>query len=141
MRVVAVMLLLIGGCSGAPHTTTSSEQTAPPANTSALTGIAVYPPFDGWVTGQDLSLEVGDQAWSLTDGGSGVISPILSEISAVRLFGVGDCHVHAAFEAAPGRDYIVRLAEDGSASVEESTIGLEDGPGMGEREDGLTGCE
>jgi hypothetical protein len=77
-----------------------------------------------------MSLEVGGQAWSITViGGAGVISPILPQTSSVRLVGVGDCHVYAAFDANPGGFYSIRFADDGSVSINEVEF-MEAGPGL-----------
>jgi hypothetical protein len=87
---------------------------------------------------QELSLEVGEEAAPIeTTGNYGVTSPMLSEITRVRLFGVEDCHLYAAFDAAPGGAYLIRFAEDASTSIEQYD-GLEDGPSLGDRD--LTGC-
>ena len=70
----------------------------------------------------------------------GVVSAGLSEVSPVKLVGVDDCHVFAAFEATPGALYLVRFAGDGSVSIEE-VADMEAGPGLVERDGGPTDCE
>jgi hypothetical protein len=65
----------------------------------------VHVPAD-WVPPQEMSLEVDGHAGAITVvGGAGVISLILSETTSVRLVGVGDCRVYAAFDANPGGFY------------------------------------
>jgi hypothetical protein len=97
--------------------------------------------FPDWVPPQEMSLEVDGHAWAITVvGGAGVISPILSETSSVRLVGVGDCRVYAAFDANPGRFYSIRFAHDGSVSIAE-VEDMEAGPGLNERDGGPTDCE
>lgn len=139
MRVVAALLLVLSGCSIA-HPTPSPDPNALPGIMPAQTWVGVHVPAD-WVAPQEMSLELGDQAWSITvNGGSGVVSRDLSEITSVRLVGVEDCHVYAAFEAAPGALYSIRFEDDGSVSVNNISF-MEAGPGLVERADGLTGCE
>ena len=95
MRVVVALLLVLSGCSIALPTPTP-DPAAQPGIVPAQTLIAVHGPVD-WVVPQEMSLEIGDQAWSMTvDGGSGVAGDILSEVSLVRLVGVDDCHVYAS---------------------------------------------
>jgi hypothetical protein len=140
MRVVAALLVLLTGCSiGFP--TPTPDPAAMPGVVPAQTVIGVFGPAD-WVPPQELSLEIGDQAWSiLAEGGHGVAGRNLSDVTFVRLVGVDDCHVYAAFEAAPGAFYSIRFAEDGSVSVKDITAqGIEDGPALGEREGGLADC-
>jgi hypothetical protein len=118
----------------------SSTFEVPDVSPPAQAWIAVYPPSDGWPVPQELSLEVGDEASYIDASGSwGVTSPMLSKITRVRLFGVEDCHLYGAFDAAPGGQYFIRFAEDASTSVEQVSA-IESGPGLGER-DRLTGCE
>jgi hypothetical protein len=144
-------LVVLSGCASAPS---EASESVPPVTSTAIPSstfeipdvsppaqawIAVYPPRDGWVPPQELSLEVGDQASVIdTTGSFGVTSPMLSTITRVRLFGVGDCHLYAAFDAAPGGQYVIRFAEDASTSLEQVAF-IESGPGLGEREP--TGCE
>src|SRR5918999_3719137 len=151
MRIAsAALLLFLGGCASVPPV---ASETAPAVSSPALPSptywvpdvnppaeahFAVYPPYDGWVPPQELSLEVGEEAAPIeTTGNYGVTSPMLSEITRVRLFGVEDCHLYAAFDAAPGGAYLIRFAEDASTSIEQYD-GLEDGPSLGDRD--LTGC-
>jgi len=139
MRALAVLLLVTSGCSTAVPTLTP-EEAALPAGSHAQTWIGVHVPAD-WVPPQEMSLEIGDQAWSITvDGGAGVVSLDLSEISSVKLVGVDDCHVYAAFEAAPGGFHSIRFADDGSVSIGEPAF-MEAGPGLVERDGSLTGCD
>lgn len=138
MRIAAAVLLLISGCSTALSSPTS--EAVPGVIPPARTWIGVHVPAD-WVPPQEMSLEVDGQAWSITIvGGAGVVSPILPETSSVRLVGVRDCHLYAAFDANPGGFYSIRFADDGSVSVDE--IGdMEAGPGLTERDGGPTDCE
>lgn len=126
------MLLALGGCASL----------APPEQEPAAprqTWVAVHAPAD-WVAPQEMSLEVGDEAWSITvDGGPGVVAYDLPAVTIVRLIGVDDCHVYAAFDAAPGGFYSIRFADDGSVSVDEVEV-METGPGLIERDGGPTGC-
>jgi hypothetical protein len=153
MRIAsAALLVFLSGCASAPP---EPSETVPPVTSPAFPSptfeipdvsppaqawIAVYPPRDGWVVPQELSLEVGDEASYIDASGSwGVTSPMLSTITPVRLFGVEDCHLYAAFDAAPGGQYVIRFAEDASTSVEQ-VAAIDSGPSLGER-DRLTGCE
>lgn len=139
MRVVAALLLLLTGCSIALPTP-RPDPAAQPGLIPTRTWVGVHVPAD-WVAPQEMSLEVGDQAWSITvGGGAGVVSPDLAEISSVKLVGVDDCHVFAAFEATPGAFYSIRFADDGSVSIEE-VAGMEAGLGLVQRDGGLTDCE
>lgn len=139
MRVVTSLLFLLTGCSIALPTPTP-DPAAQPGLIPTRTWVGVHIPAD-WVAPQDMSLEVGDHAWSITvDGGAGVVSTDLSEISSVMLVGIDDCHVFAAFEATPGALYSIRFAADGSVSIEE-VADMEAGPGLVERDGGLTDCE
>jgi hypothetical protein len=61
----------------------------------------------------------------------------LSETSSVRLVGVGDCRVYAAFDANPGGFYSIRFAHFGSVSIDEIED-MEAGPGLNERDGGPT---
>ena len=138
MRAVVVLLLALGGCSLLP--TPSPDPDARPGVVPGQTWVAVHTPAD-WVAPQELSLEVGSQAWSITvDGGPGVVAYDLSEDTPVRLVGVDDCHAYAAFQAAPGGFYSIRFADDGSVSVNEIEM-MEMGPGLAERDGGPTGCD
>ena len=128
MRALAPLLLLLTGCSIALPTPTP-DPAAQPGVIPTRTWVGVHVPAD-WVAPPEMSLEVGGQAWSITaDGGAGVVSPDLSEIRSVRLVGVDDCHVFAAFEATPGAFYAIRFADDGSVSIEEVAV-MEAGPGL-----------
>lgn len=141
MRAMAALLFSLTGCSIALPTPTP-DPSAMPGIIPAQTWITVGTPSDG-VPPQEMSLELGRQAWSITvDGGAGVMAAVLSEVTSVRLVGVRDCHVYAAFEAAPGSNYWIRFGDDGSVSVEDAT-GQEQpaGPGLNEREGGPTDCE
>ena len=130
MRVVGALVLLLTGCSIALPTP-RPDPAAQPGPIPTRTWVGVHVPA-GWVAPQEMSLEVGDQAWSITvDGGAGVVSPDLSEI---------DCQILAAFEATPGAFYSIRFADDGSVSVEE-VADMDAGPGLVERDGGLTDCE
>jgi hypothetical protein len=156
MRIAsAALLLFLSGCASVPPMASvpMASERVPAVTSAALPSptswvpdvsppaqahFAVYPPYDGWVVPQELSLEVGEEAWSIeTTGRYGVTTPMLSEITRVRLFGVDDCHLYAAFDAAPGGAYVIRFAEDASTSIEQYD-GIEDGPGLVERD--LTGC-
>jgi hypothetical protein len=138
MRIATAVLLLLSGCSTAPPSPIS--EAVPGVIPPAQTWIGVHVPAD-WVPPQEMSLEVDGQAWSITVvGGAGVISPVLPETSSARLVGVGDCHVYAAFDANPGGFYSIRVADDGSVSIEE-VEGMEAGPGLTERDGGPTDCE
>jgi hypothetical protein len=138
MRVATAVLLVIGGCSTAPPSPTS--EAVPGVIPPTRTWIGVHVPAD-WVPPQEMSLDVDGQAWAITVvGGAGVISLILSETSSVRLVGVGDCRVYAAFDANPGGFYSIRFADDGSVSIDE-VEDMEAGPGLNERDGGPTDCE
>lgn len=138
MRAVVVLLLALAGCSLLP--TPSPDPDARPSIVPGQTWVAVHTPAD-WVAPQEMSLEVGNQAWSITvDGGPGVMVHDLSEVALVRLVGVEDCHAYAAFQAAPGSFYSIRFADDGSVSVEEVEM-METGPGLTKRDGGSTDCD
>ena len=72
--------------------------------------------------------------------GVAIAVAIVVVVGVVRLVGVGDCHVYAAFDANPGGFYSIRFADDGSVSIEE-VEGMEGGPGLTERDGGPTDCE
>ena len=142
MRVVAALLLLLTGCSIALPTPTP-DPNALPGIIPGQTWITVGTPSDG-IPPQEMSLELGGQAWSITvDGGGGVIAAELSEVIPVRMLGVRDCHLYAALEAAPGSNYQIRFGDDGSVSVEELGPEVEQpaGPGLVERVGGPTDCD
>jgi hypothetical protein len=139
MGALVAIVFLLAGCSIA-LATPPPDPAAQPGLIPTRTWVGLHVPAD-WVPPQEMSLEVGDQAWSITvDGGAGVVSPVLSEISSVKLVGVDDCHVFTAFEATPGAFYSIRFADDGSVSIEE-VADMEAGPGLVERDGGLTDCE
>jgi hypothetical protein len=132
MRVVCVLLLILSGCSTAPPTPDSS---ALPGLSPAQTWITVGTPSNG-ILPQDMSIELGGLAWSVTaDGGGGVIANTISEVTSVRLIGVRDCHTYAAFEVEPGSNYEIRFGDDGSVTVGVLPAGVEQvvGPGLVER--------
>lgn len=132
MRAAILMLLALSGC-------THPQPPAPSAATQQ-TWVAVHAPAD-WVAPQELILEVGDRAWSITpDAGPGVVAHDIAGTATVRLVGVEDCRVYAAFEVVPGARYSIRFADDGSASVRTVEM-METGPGLVERPDGPTDCD
>ena len=138
MRVMSGLLLSLTACSTAIHTP-SQDPAAEPGLIPTQTWVGVQIPAD-WPAQQELSLEVGDQAWSIIpEEGGGVVSSDLSRVASVRLVRVDDCHVVAAFEAGPRAYYSISLASDGSALIEEVEA-MAAGPGLIERDGGLTGC-
>ena len=94
---------------------------------------------------QEMSLEVGDTAWSFTaDTGGGVATPELSEPETARIVAVDDCQVYAEFEAVPGRAYLVRVELIGTVTVEDITdtgMARPMGPGLVERPEGPPDCD
>lgn len=94
---------------------------------------------------QEMSLEVGDAAWSFTsDTGGGVATPELTATKRARIVAVDDCQVYAEFDAVPGRAYLVRVAFIGTVTVEDITdtgMGRAMGPGLVERPEGPTDCD
>jgi hypothetical protein len=119
---VAVLVTVLGAC------TSTDEQT----------WIGVRGP----TLPQELSLEIGDQAWSVTPlDGSGVVAADLSGATRVRLVGVSDCHVYASFDAEPGSRYAIRFSPSDPEVVVEQVEMLEMGPGLVERSDGVTDCD
>jgi hypothetical protein len=133
VRAAIAMLIALGGCA-------SLASPEPDPGAPRQTWVAVHTPAD-WVAPQEMSLEVGAQAWSITvEGGPGVVATDLSAVAAVRLIGVDDCHVYAAFDGAPGGLYAIRFADDGSVSIDQVEA-VETGPGLIERDGGPTDCD
>lgn len=123
------MLLALGACAPIPAPSVTRQ-----------TWVAVHAPAD-WVAPQEMSLEVGHRAWSISpEGGPGVVARDLSGAATVRLIGAEDCRLYASFEAVPGARYAIRFADDGSVSV-RAVEEMETGPGLVERDDGPTDCD
>jgi hypothetical protein len=102
-----------------------------PSPEAAATWVAVYGPAD-WSPPEQMSLEIGATAWSITpDAGGGVVTAELTERAGIRLVGLDGCHLYATFDAVPGSAHVIRFAVDGSVQVEDITGGaLDAGPGL-----------
>lgn len=89
--------------------------TPAPEGSDALISILVT----GEVPAEDLSLEIGGAAWSLTDGEAGSAGLSAPDPQPVRLLRVVDCEVLAQFEADPGSAHAIVFGENGTTSVED----------------------
>jgi len=89
---------------------------------------------EGWPEAA-LTLEIGDQAWTLEPGnGDGVAWPRESSEQPVRLVRSADCHVLASFTAPLDTRWQVRVTSETEAVVSQVTEGVAFpwGPGLGE---------
>lgn len=105
------------------------------------------PPTQAWIevlgtqwAEQPMSVEVGDLAWQITEeGGRGVVMPHLKGTVPVRLVGIDDCRMYASFQAGPSSANLIRLAADGSVTIEDMSGEVQvHGPALIEGEP--TGC-
>ena len=91
---------------------------------------------EAWTAPEDMSLQVGESAWSVTvDGGGGVATPLLNGTAEIRLFGVESCRLYASIRISPGSAYAIFFESAGSVSVEDwSGQSQPMGPGLPDRE-------
>jgi hypothetical protein len=105
------------------------------------TWIGLYYPTD-WTPTQSMSLELAGSAWDIPieeEGFDGVVIVYAAGPVDVRLYGVEDCTVYAAFRANHGSSHTIRFDAHGTVRVEDITgSAIPFGPGMNEREP--TGC-
>ena len=121
--LVGLIGALMVGCSGQE----------PP---TGMTWIAVTGPADS-VAQEELVLETSNRAWF---GYGGVIGIEAATSLPVRLVGRESCRIYASFSAASGTRWVIRFAQDGSASVEDWTgREMDAGPALAERP--ASGCE
>lgn len=85
-----------------------------------------------WAHSEQMSLEVGERAWSITPlGGPGVVTPALTEPAHVRLVGLETCQEYASFDITPGSAWIINFALDGSVTVVDAAqVAHAMGPGL-----------
>jgi hypothetical protein len=132
LRVHGLSLILLGGCASTP-----------PGAAPAEVGVQVICGEDlalGECPDGDLRLEIGDRSWTL-DGPGGTIVPVTSA-RPVRIVDAAACLVLIDFEADPGHDYLVQLAEDGHATavdLEHQDVAFESGPELAETP--VSGCD
>jgi hypothetical protein len=105
---------------------------AVPADAVGLTWIGIGGPQD-WAPRPGYTLEIGHDAWRVDAiNGGGVISLPLTTTAIVRVRRLADCAPVVRFVAAPGRNYYIRFAVNGSARVEDLTgQGMDSGPALG----------
>lgn len=118
---------MLGGCglfTGTPA----------PEGSDALISVLV----SGEVPDEDLSLEIGQAAWVVTDGAAGSAGLSAPDPQTVRLLRLEDCEELAEFEADPGMAYAIVFGADGSARVEERSADQDPGTPL-ERRD-RAGC-
>ena len=116
-------MLLLSGCglfTGTPA----------PEGSDALISVLVT----GDVPDDELSLEIGQAAWALTDGGPGSAGLSAPDPQTIRLLRVDDCEELVEFEADPGTAHAIVFGADGSASVEERTADQEAGAPLERRD-------
>lgn len=102
------------------------------------------PGISRWTPPQEMSLEIGDSAWSITpEGGLGVAATELSSPARVRLVGVADCHVYVEFDAVPGSRYVIQLGsfEAPDAVTVQEVEAIEAAPGLVEHTGGANDCD
>ena len=127
------LVFVAAACGSTPSTTPQDQP---------QTWVGVYYPA-GWTPSQPMSLELAGSAWDIPakdKGFNGVMIVYRDGPVEVRLYGVDDCTVYAAFRADNGSSHTIRFDVGRGVTVEDITgSAIEFGPGLNERE--LTGCD
>jgi len=103
------------------------------------TWIGILGPL-GWTPPEELSLELGGSAWSITaESPHGVVTVFPGRPVEVTLWGALTCRRYALFEAPAGSLYRIVFLEDGSIRIDDlHGQAIEMGPSLPER--APTGC-
>lgn len=119
---------MLGGCG-------LFLETPGPEGSDALISVLVT----GEVPDEEIILEIGRSAWTVSAGTPGSAGLSAPDPQAVRLLRIGDCEELTAFDADPGTAHAIVFAADASVSVEDRTEEQDAGVPLERRDPGDCG--